>query len=121
MFKQLDFQQLIIILGGMSLFLISGSIHEFFHAFSAYVLGDDTAKRDGRLTINPVYHIDIIGSIIFPLIGAFTGMKIIGWMKPVPVNPMNFKNPSKGHAITSFAGPFSNFMQASFGIIIFKL
>ncbi len=109
------------ILIGMSLFIISGSIHEFAHALSAYILGDNTAKDDGRLTINPIAHIDIFGTILFPLISAFTGLRLIGWMRPVPVNPDNFWKSSKGDAIVSFAGPFSNFMQASFGLIIFKI
>ena len=120
MFNNFNITDLVNILIGLSLFIISGSIHEFAHAFSAYILGDDTAKHNGRLTINPIAHIDIFGSIIFPLIAFFSGF-LIGWMKPVPVNPGNFRDPSKGYAITSFAGPFSNFMQASLGVIILKL
>ncbi len=109
------------ILIGLPLFIIAGSIHEFAHGFSAYILGDNTAKNYGRLTINPIAHIDIFGTILFPIISSLTGLRIIGWMKPVPTNPMNFYNPSKGQAITAFAGPFSNFLQASFALLILKI
>ena len=101
-------QKLPIVLIQMVIFIISGSIHEFAHAFSAYVQGDDTAKKNNRLSINPLKHIDIVGTIIFPLVGAFSGLPVFGWMKPVPINPANFKNPSRDFAISSFAGPFSN-------------
>ncbi len=121
MFSNINFGELTYIIMGMTLFIISGSVHEFGHAFSAYILGDDTAKFNGRLTANPLAHIDIIGTIVFPLVAIFSGLNILGWMRPVPVNPGNFKNPSKGYAITSFAGPFSNLMQASFGVILLKL
>ena len=109
------------ILIGMIAFIISGSVHEFSHAFAAYKLGDDTAKKAGRLTLNPIAHIDIFGSIFFPLISAITGFAIIGWMRPVPVNRNYLKNPSKDHALTAFAGPFSNFLQASLWLIVLKL
>lgn len=104
----------------MSLFIISGSMHEFAHAFSAYILGDNTSKDNGRLTINPIAHIDIFGTIVFPLVSALSNLTLIGWMRSVPVNPDNFLKPTKGYAIVSFAGPFSNFMQAAFGLIVFK-
>ena len=121
MFSNFSFETLLYTFVGLFLFLLSGSIHEFSHAFSAYILGDNTAKNNGRLTINPAAHIDIFGSIVFPLIGIFSGLPVFGWMKPVPINPLNFNNPSKGSAITSFAGPFSNLFQACTGIIILKL
>ncbi|MCK4797662.1 MAG: site-2 protease family protein [Spirochaetes bacterium] len=121
MTSQLNYESIIYIFIGMALFLLSGSLHEFAHAFSAYIQGDDTAKNNGRLTINPIAHIDVFGSVIFPLVGLFSGLPVFGWMKPVPVNSLNFRNASKGHAITAFAGPFSNLLQASFGIIILKL
>jgi Zn-dependent protease len=109
------------ILIGMAAFILAGSIHEFAHAVSAYNLGDTTAKDSGRLTLNPLPHIDLMGSILFPLIGAVSNLPIIGWMKPVPVNPLHFRRPSEGQALTSLAGPFSNLLQASFMLIILKL
>ncbi|MBN2531696.1 MAG: site-2 protease family protein [Spirochaetales bacterium] len=117
-FGNIDFQY---ILFGMASFILAGSIHECAHAFSAYVLGDDTARINGRMTINPLPHIDIWGTIAFPLIGAISGLPVIGWMKPVPVNPLHFRRSSRDYAICSFAGPFSNLLQASFIIIIIKL
>ncbi len=95
------------------IFILSGSIHEFAHAFSAYRQGDETARANGRMTINPLYHIDIFGSIIFPVILILTNAGILfGWMKPVPVNTSNLRRPESGNAIVSFAGPFSNLMLA---------
>jgi Zn-dependent protease len=109
------------ILISMAAFILAGSIHEFAHAYSAHYLGDTTPKNSGRLTLNPLAHIDIFGSILFPLLGAFSNFPVIGWMRPVPVNPLNFRKPSKGQAISAFAGPFSNLLQASFILVIIKL
>jgi len=86
--------------------LLSLTVHEFFHAWSAWKLGDDTAARMGRLTLNPIPHIDLVGTIILPLIGA-----PIGWAKPVPVDPSRFRrgvSMSTGDIIVSVAGPLSN-------------
>ena len=94
-------------------FAVAGSIHEFAHAASAYALGDPTAKNEGRMTLNPIAHIDIVGTLIFPI---FIG---IGWMKPVPVFLDNLKHPMRDDAIISFAGPFSNFIQACFALLIY--
>jgi Zn-dependent protease len=99
-------------------FLISGSFHEFFHAWTAYKLGDPTAERMGRLTMNPIVHIDPVG-LIFLIIMTFSGIGI-GWMKPVPVNPFNFRNPRRGNMLVALAGPVSNIAQVLFFYIIFK-
>lgn len=80
-------------------------VHEYAHAFVADKLGDKTARLSGRLTLNPMAHIDILGAIMILFVG-------FGYAKPVPVNPRNFKNPKKGMAITALAGPFSNFLMA---------
>lgn len=85
--------------------LIAIVIHEFSHGVVAYVLGDDTAKRSGRLTLNPLKHMDLVG-FIFLLIFRF------GWAKPVPINPSNFKNRKRDTVLVSLAGPFSNFIMA---------
>lgn len=86
-------------------FLISLSFHEFFHAFTAYLFGDDTAKRIGRLTLNPLAHVDFWG--LFCLI-----LFKIGWAKPVPFDNRNFKYPKLYSIITALAGPFANFLLA---------
>lgn len=80
-------------------------VHEYAHAFVADKLGDKTAKLSGRLTLNPMAHIDILGAIMILFVG-------FGYAKPVPVNPRNFKNPKKGMALTALAGPFSNILMA---------
>ncbi len=85
--------------------LIALSIHEWAHAFAAWKLGDDTARYQGRLTINPISHLDPIGALMFLLVG-------FGWAKPVPVNPLNFRHVLRDTAITALAGPFSNLVLA---------
>jgi len=81
-------------------------IHEFCHGYAAYRLGDRTAARAGRLTLNPLKHLDLLGT-------AALFLARIGWAKPVPVDPRNFKNPRQGILITSLAGPFSNLVVAA--------
>lgn len=80
-------------------------IHEAAHAFVAYKLGDNTAKYSGRLTLDPLKHLDPFGSVLILLFG-------FGWAKPVPINPYNFKNPKRGMAISALAGPVSNLLVA---------
>lgn len=93
--------------------LLINPIHEFAHAWSADKLGDPTARYKGRLTLNPLAHIDPIGSLLM-LIGGF------GWAKPVPVNPNNFEKPRKGMALTALAGPVSNLIVAFIAMIILQ-
>jgi Zn-dependent protease len=83
-------------------------LHEISHGIAAYWLGDDTAKRAGRLTLNPVPHIDPFGSLILPAMGALAGLPIIGYAKPVPVNPNRMRNPRRDMLFVSLAGPASN-------------
>jgi len=98
--------------------LLSIIIHEVSHGFAALKLGDPTAKMSGRLTLNPIPHIDIMGTIVLPLMLIVMRSPVLfGWAKPVPVNPLNFRNPKKGMMLTSLAGPLSNFALA----IIFAL
>ncbi|MBQ4249864.1 MAG: site-2 protease family protein [Clostridia bacterium] len=85
--------------------ILALTFHEFSHGLAAYLMGDDTARSQGRLTLNPLKHIDIFGGIMLLLVG-------FGWAKPVGVNPMRFKNPKAGMAITALAGPVSNFILA---------
>ena len=88
-------------------------LHELAHGYTAYVLGDDTAKRAGRLTLNPLKHISIIGAVLLFYAG-------FGWAKPVPVNPRNFKNIKRDMAITAAAGPLMNFLLAVLLAFVFN-
>ena len=88
-------------------------VHEVSHGFVADRLGDDTARRAGRLTLNPVPHIDPFGSVLLPAMLALAGGPLFGWAKPVPVNAGRFTNPTGHMAITALAGPFSNLLVAA--------
>ncbi len=99
-------------------------IHELAHGYIAYKLGDPTAKFAGRLTFNPIPHIDPVGSLLVPgLLLLFNSPVLFGWAKPVPINPMNFKKFGyrKGMAITASAGPMSNLIFAAIFGIIFQI
>lgn len=89
-------------------------IHEFAHAFVANALGDDTARLKGRLTINPMAHIDLLGAIMIFIVG-------FGYAKPVPVNPRRFKNQKAGMALTALAGPAANLIMALFFLVLMNL
>lgn len=93
--------------------LIALAVHEWAHAFVAHRLGDPTAEQEGRLTVNPVAHLDPIGTVLFLLIG-------FGWGKPVPVDPRYFRSPKRDLALVSIAGPFSNLVLAflAFGALM---
>jgi Zn-dependent protease len=100
--------------------LFSVIVHEVAHGFVAYKRGDSTAKLMGRLTLNPIYHIDIFGSIILPAILMLTGAPVFGWAKPVPVNMLNLKNPKQDMVFVSLAGVTANFLLAvAAGVIMF--
>ncbi len=103
--KGLDWSVLSGIVLGIIPSLICITLHELSHGLVAYRLGDDTAKRAGRLTLNPIRHIDIMGLVMMVLFR-------FGWAKPVPVNMYNFKNPKRGMALTALAGPVSNVIIA---------
>jgi Zn-dependent protease len=105
-------QKLISFILFLPMFFISITIHEFAHAFSASKFGDDTARKMGRLTFNPIKHADLVGTVIMPLASFASGFALIGWAKPVPVDRRNFKNGFRDDAIVSFAGPLSNFILA---------
>ena len=87
-------------------------LHEVAHGFAAYKLGDPTAKRRGRLSLNPVRHIDPFGTVLLPLCLMALGMPVFGYAKPVPYNPAYFEDPRKGDMIVGFAGPAANLLQA---------
>ncbi len=109
----IDFR--LLILTAMAV-LISLSVHEYAHGYAAYKLGDSTAKNLGRLSLNPIKHIDPVGAICMLLFH-------VGWAKPVPINARNFKNPKRDFALTAFAGPTINLLLAFFstGIYLFAL
>lgn len=105
-------EKLISFLTFLPMFFLSITFHEFAHAFVAYKMGDPTAKNQGRLTFNPIKHADLVGTLIMPIASFATGIALIGWAKPVPVDRRNFKNIYKDDAFVSFAGPFSNLILA---------
>ena len=90
--------------------LLSLSLHEAAHAFVAYKMGDRTAFNLGRVTINPIKHLDPIGSLVMLVVG-------YGWAKPVPINPRNFRDPKKGMALTAIAGPVTNLLLGTVGVL----
>lgn len=104
----------------VAILIMSVVIHEVAHGYSAYLLGDDTAKLQGRLTLNPIKHLDPFGSVILPLLLVLTNSGfIIGWAKPVPYNPRNLRNGRKGDFVVSISGIVANLIVAIiFGLII---
>jgi Zn-dependent protease len=102
-------------------FLFAISIHESAHAWMASRCGDPTARMLGRITLNPLRHIDPVGTILLPAIALFTGFPMIGWAKPTPVDPRNFKNPVRDDILTSVAGPASNFLVVMVTVVLLGL
>ena len=95
----------------LPILLFSVVIHEISHGLMALRCGDPTAKNSGRITLNPIPHIDLVGSILVPLVSLMaTGRIFIAWAKPVPVNPMNFRNPRRDDILVSVVGPISNLL-----------
>ena len=98
--------------------LFALSVHESAHAWMANRCGDPTARMLGRITLNPIKHIDPIGTVLLPIISMLTHIPMFGWAKPVPVDPHNFKNYVWDDILTSVAGPASNFLQALCAIAV---
>jgi Zn-dependent protease len=94
-------------------FLFAISVHESAHAWMANLRGDPTARMLGRISLNPIKHIDPVGTILLPAIAMFFGAPVLGWAKPTPVNPANFQNPVLDDILTSVVGPVSNFAVAA--------
>jgi Zn-dependent protease len=107
------------ILPSLAVLILSLSFHEAAHAWAADKLGDPTARQLGRLTMNPLAHIDWIGTVLFPLIAFMSGIPIIGWAKPVPVDMRNLRNPRRDFALVAVAGPISNLILAAIAAMIF--
>ncbi|MCP5108474.1 MAG: site-2 protease family protein, partial [bacterium] len=101
--------------------LFSISIHESAHAWMADKFGDPTARNQGRVSLNPIRHIDPIGTVIFPLILAVMGAPVFGWAKPVMVNPYNLRDPRRANIYISAAGPVSNIISAFTAMVIFLI
>ena len=105
----------------IAVLIMSVVIHEVSHGYIAGMLGDPTAKLAGRLTLNPLKHLDFLGSIIVPTATFLLGGIIFGWAKPVPYNPYNLKDQKWGPALVGLAGPFSNVLVALFFGLIMRL
>jgi len=102
--------------------MLAISVHEAAHGYVAFRRGDYTAKLMGRITLNPIKHIDPVGTILVPIMLAMSGTGILfGWAKPVPVSPVNFKSPRKDNALVSLAGPASNLLLAMALALIFRI
>ncbi len=116
--QNIDLVEVLIVL----VVLISSlTVHEAAHAFAADRLGDSTARQLGRLSLNPAVHVDVIGTIVFPLIAFLTGVPLIGWAKPVPVTMRFLKHPKRDFALIAAAGPASNLVLAAIGAVVLSL
>lgn len=105
----------------IAVLLFAVSIHESAHGWMAEKFGDSTARVQGRISLNPIRHIDPIGSVVFPIILAIMGAPVFGWAKPVQVNPYNLRNPRKANVYIAAAGPGSNIIAAGAAIALFLL
>jgi Zn-dependent protease len=101
-------------------FLFAISVHESAHAWMAWRLGDPTARMLGRVSLNPIRHIDPIGTVLLPALALFYHFPMIGWAKPTPVDPRNFQHPMRDDILTSVAGPASNFLIAAVSILALR-
>lgn len=117
MLQGVDLVQVLIVL---VVLIASLSVHEAAHAFAADRLGDPTARHLGRLSLNPVVHVDPIGTLLFPLIAFITNVPLIGWAKPVPVDPRHLKHPKRDFALIAAAGPASNVVMAVLAAVILE-
>lgn len=111
-------QQFVLVIFQVVVLILAFTVHECAHAWTAWRLGDPTARMLGRITLNPLKHLDPFGSVIFPLIGLYYGGMLFGWAKPTPVTARNFKNYRRDDIIVSLAGPASNLMMASIALIL---
>lgn len=114
----MDIQIFDIILMLVSL-LFALSFHESAHAYVALYLGDPYAAQQGRISLNPMVHIDPIGTVVMPLLMAISGVPLFGWAKPVPVTGQGFRNPARDHCLVALAGPASNLILAVAGTIVY--
>jgi Zn-dependent protease len=115
---QLDLTSFLI---GFAILIVSLSIHEAAHAWTADRLGDSTARLLGRVSLNPVVHIDPIGTLLLPILSMFSPVPLLGWAKPVPVNISRLRHPRRDFMIIAVAGPISNFLQALLITAVFHM
>ena len=115
---QIDFGDILI---SLVVLLFSLSIHESAHAWTADHFGDFTGRYLGRVSLNPLVHIDPVGTVLFPLIAVLTHIPLIGWAKPVPVNAANLKDPKKDQIFIAAAGPAINLVVAAFCFVLVHL
>ncbi|MDD3480756.1 MAG: site-2 protease family protein [Patescibacteria group bacterium] len=113
--------EIITIIFWLTALFVSITVHEFMHAWTANYLGDPTAKALGRVSLNPIAHIDPIGTVLLPLVMVLTTGFVFGWAKPVQINPNNFRNYRVGQALTAIAGPFANLVMILLFTAIYKL
>ena len=115
--ENIDFGNLII---WFIVLLFSLSFHEAAHAWTSEKFGDSTGRYQGRITLNPIAHIDPFGTILFPIVSALSGIPLLGWAKPVQTNPLLWRDKTKANISVSAAGPISNFILAAVAFIIIK-
>src|SRR4051812_49177333 len=115
--QQYDFAEIFI---GFGVLLFSLTVHEMAHAWTADRLGDPTARALGRVSLNPLVHIDWIGTVLLPLIAAFSRLPLIGWAKPVPVTLRNLRHPRRDFMLVAAAGPISNMLQALVAAVLLR-
>ena len=101
--------------------LFSLTVHETAHAWTADRLGDPTARLMGRVSLNPIVHAELIGTVIFPLMAMLSGVPLIGWAKPVPVNPRQLRHPRRDYVLVAAAGPASNLLMAVASAIALRI
>src|SRR5262252_6352104 len=101
--------------------IFSLSVHESAHAWTSNLFGDDLARLQGRISLNPVAHVDPIGTLLFPAIAFFTGVPLIGWAKPTPVNPLRWRDKRVANFWVSIAGVICNFMIAIVAGIVIRI
>lgn len=118
---QIQMVKFILNAGIIAVIFYSIIIHEISHGVSALWLGDDTAKRMGRLSLNPIRHIDWFGTVILPLVLYYTAGFVFGYAKPVPINPYNFNNYKRDTGLTAAAGPLSNILIAILFALVFHI
>jgi len=114
-------QEVVLILFQVVVLVFAFSVHESAHAYTAMRLGDPTAYMLGRVTLNPIKHLDLFGSVLLPLIGLFTGGWLIGWAKPCPITPRNFRDIRRGELLTALAGPASNLAMAGVALLLLMI
>jgi Zn-dependent protease len=116
--SDIDFPRIFII---FAVLLFSLTVHEAAHAWSADRLGDSTARALGRLSLNPLVHVDPIGTIVFPLLALFTGFPFLGWAKPVPVDVRRLRHTRRDYVLVAAAGPASNLVLATIAALALQL